>query len=243
MGCSYCPHPKKKKHLRLFTIKRQRHCNYTVMTNNLTCKHKSHSQISRLFKILTRIKDHVFIFRDPMQVKKKSNHMDRLWRAVCSFYGISMLLKGTLPVAAGTADAPQATLQPLAHHWLASAEDRISTLIFSKEEKTRKCAYQWIIQKREKTKWAPGRCTKTRDIRQRGNWSFIKNKKKRGVSVADACCHGNWGQWMVAMALAAWNSGKGYFDVCLCVNCLTSSPVLYTSWLLLKIPKEYQCFL
>lgn len=81
---------------------------------------------------------------------KQSNHTDSLWRAeltaVCSFYGISMLLKGTLPVAAGTADAPQATLQPLTHHWLASAEDRISTLIFSKEEKkTRKCAYQWII--------------------------------------------------------------------------------------------------
>lgn len=43
---------------------------------------------------------------------------------------------------------------------------------------------------------------------------------KKSVSNADACCHGDWGQWMVAMELATWNSGKGMFwraRACVCV--------------------------
>lgn len=58
---------------------------------------------------------------------------------------------------------------------------------------------------------------------------IVYKKKKRGVSVADACCHGNWGQWMVAMALSAWNSGKGYFVVCVCVCKLSHKQSCATS--------------
>ena len=131
-------------------------------------------------------------------------------RLSTELFAISMLLKGTLPVSAGTADARYSPLLTIVIHWPLRSVHGISRL--------------WICWLRCENigKWVFEieviEMCRDRHIRQ----TKRKLVSKKSVSNADACCHGDWGQWMVAMELATWNSEKG---ICWCVCTSVFEPV------------------